>query len=413
MESEKMRGAPAALPAMLVMVFFRHRERAEQRIAGLSAAARIVSEACQAGARDFWIILDEDDARPSNATSDDIARACGHLSVRYLSRGQLAQALSEQGPRELLFLCGTHLVTKPALSSFLAAGTPSLTFRDTIVAARFSSLEEFQSLAEAAPGRSDAGAAEDGVVPLDPPAIATRTILRATGKRSDGPVSRWINRPISRRISAVLLRIEGVAPSHVTLFSMALSVTMFACFLAGGESGRIAGAILYQIVSVIDGVDGEIARASYRSSARGAALDTAADMATNVMFFLGLTISLAQGEGERYAVIGGYGCAAFLIGLGLIAWLVRRSGGPPSFNLLKVFYGAQFSASPARPIVAAFTAATSRDFFALACLLTIIAGMSKAILWIFASFATVWLVGIVAAAPAIVRTQNRASSGAN
>ena len=69
---------------------------------------------------------------------------------------------------------------------------------------------------------------------------------------------------------------------------------MFWGMLAGGKAGLILGAILFQAASVIDGVDGEMARATFRATDLGATLDSAVDMATNFLFVLGLTIHLGR-----------------------------------------------------------------------------------------------------------------------
>jgi CDP-L-myo-inositol myo-inositolphosphotransferase len=62
--------------------------------------------------------------------------------------------------------------------------------------------------------------------------------------------------------------------------------------------GLIAGGLLFMPL-VFDGVDGEIARATFRSSPAGAALDTGVDMATNLAFMLGVTINLGLSEGRE------------------------------------------------------------------------------------------------------------------
>ena len=85
-------------------------------------------------------------------------------------------------------------------------------------------------------------------------------IVRATGKPGDGLVSRWLNRPISQRITWFVLAIPGIRPIHVTVFNGLLAVPMLLLLLSGQGWGLILGAILYQAASVLDGVDGEMAR---------------------------------------------------------------------------------------------------------------------------------------------------------
>ena len=122
----------------------------------------------------------------------------------------------------------------------------------------------------------------------------------ATGKPGDGLVSRWLNRPISQRAHLAGARhLPGIRPIHVTVFNALLAVPMFLLLLFGGHAGLILGAILFQAASVLDGVDGEMARATFRTSAEGASLDSLIDMSINFLFVLGLTIHLAVRDQRR------------------------------------------------------------------------------------------------------------------
>src|SRR3954463_14276987 len=128
------------------------------------------------------------------------------------------------------------------------------------------------------------------------PAVAPPSsweIVRATGKAGDGLVSRWLTRPISQRITMVMLAIPVARPIHVTIFNALLALAMVPILLAGGEPGLIVGGLLFQTASILDGVDGEMARATFRTSAEGATLDSAVDIATNLLFVSALTVHLA------------------------------------------------------------------------------------------------------------------------
>ena len=113
-------------------------------------------------------------------------------------------------------------------------------------------------------------------------ALAPGMAIRATGKPGDGLVSRWLNRPISQRITWLVLAIPGVRPIHVTISNRPCSPCRCsgACS-SGGTPGLILGAILFQAASVLDGVDGEMARATFRAtSPDGATLDSLVDMSS-------------------------------------------------------------------------------------------------------------------------------------
>lgn len=220
------------------------------------------------------------------------------------------------------------------------------------------------------------------------PSLSAAAILRATGKAGDGPVSRWLNRPISRAISALLLTLPGVRPLHATIGTALIASAMFACLVGGGAAGLIAGGLLFHAASVFDGVDGEIARATFRSSQAGATLDGVVDVATNFGFILGVTLNLvAQSEPQALAA-GGLGLALFAIGLLALAGGSALSGASFNLDLLKQ----ELRRGWLGPWLVSFvTTVTSRDFFALLFALLILAGVPMAILYIFAGAATVWI----------------------
>ncbi len=232
----------------------------------------------------------------------------------------------------------------------------------------------------------EAGEGEAGA-----PLPSSWAVIRATGKASDGPVSRWLNRPLSRRLSLLALRLAGARPIHATIATALLALAMFAALVFGGGPGLILGGLLFHAASVVDGVDGEIARATFRASAAGATLDSAVDVATNIAFILGLTLSLALRDGPWIAWVGGWGLGLFLAGLLLLAWRGRRGRAAFQLNVLKERYKSRFGSGLAGRLIEAGTIVTSRDFFALLFALMILAGLERAVLYVFAAAASVWI----------------------
>ena len=224
---------------------------------------------------------------------------------------------------------------------------------------------------------------------------ATADILDASGKPGDGPVSRWLNRPVSRRISAILLRMPGIRPIHATAVTALVAAAMFGALLWGGAAGLLAGAILYQAASILDGVDGEIARATLRVSRSGAAIDTAVDAATNIMFVLGLTINLGLGGDRIAALLAAWGFILFLVGLAAIAWRTSRGQGPFNLDLVKHHYARRFPGRLVPWLIDMATIVSSRDFYALLFMLLILAGLPAAVLYIFSAAATVWILFVM------------------
>ena len=242
--------------------------------------------------------------------------------------------------------------------------------------------------------------------PLDlgQPDQALRRILAATAKPSDGIVSRWLNRPVSQRISALLLRhFPAIRPSHATGAVALVAAVMLACLLFGGAGGLVAGGILFHVASVLDGVDGEIARASYRGSQAGAELDTRVDMLTNIGYFVGVAVALTRLYGGRQAVVGGLAVLFALTGLALLAWLVRRSGNTGSFDVLKPYYRTRFPGGWQWWVTEMLVATTSRDFFAFAFGVVIVLGAGWAVSWLLMGFAATWLLAVLCAVPGVLR----------
>jgi choline kinase/phosphatidylglycerophosphate synthase len=133
-------------------------------------------------------------------------------------------------------------------------------------------------------------------VDVDTPADmrrAERLILASTARKPwDGPVARLLNRRLSWRLSLLLLR-AGASPNAATLFAFLLALLAAGMVAAGHEwsAALVVGGVLTQIASVVDGVDGEIARASLRASPAGAFLDSVLDRIADAALLAGLALA--------------------------------------------------------------------------------------------------------------------------
>jgi CDP-L-myo-inositol myo-inositolphosphotransferase len=126
-------------------------------------------------------------------------------------------------------------------------------------------------------------------------ARAARVALRRLlGKDADGPVSRWLNRPLSTRLSMALAPLRP-APDLVSLVAFALGLAG-AALLAAGQG--LAGALLVHASSVADGVDGEVARLQLRGGPRGALLDGVLDRVADAAV-LGRSWAVGAGRARR------------------------------------------------------------------------------------------------------------------
>ena len=215
---------------------------------------------------------------------------------------------------------------------------------------------------------------------------AGRHIIAATGKDGDGIVSRHINRPLSRAITRIALLHPAARPIHATLAAAVIGLAMFAALVWGGATGLLLGAVLFQLASIVDGVDGEMARATFRSSAAGALWDSVTDALTNIGFVCGVSYNL-YAAGDFYAATAGAAGAAILaLGTLLLARQARRKDGDFTFNGLKD----RLNERPSR-FRQWLIWLTMRDFYALAACVLVLLGAAAQLLWLFAVVAAAWL----------------------
>src|SRR4051812_13348821 len=111
--------------------------------------------------------------------------------------------------------------------------------------------------------------------------------LRGSGKSQDGLVSRYLNRPISRRVTRLFLRFP-TTPNGWTWSIFAIPLLALLILFQGTYWSFVCGLVLYQLFSVLDGCDGELARAKFLESERGRRLDAFCDVLSNILLVLGL-----------------------------------------------------------------------------------------------------------------------------
>lgn len=107
-------------------------------------------------------------------------------------------------------------------------------------------------------------------------------------KTNDGPVSRWLNRPVSIRCSIWLVN-YNITPNQISFFSFLLSLVAAVFFAIGDYQYLLGGGILAQFASIIDGSDGEVARLKYLSSKYGGWFDAVLDRYADAFLLFGLT----------------------------------------------------------------------------------------------------------------------------
>jgi len=123
-------------------------------------------------------------------------------------------------------------------------------------------------------------------------ADAARTedkLWQSCRKSADGLISRHINRYISLAISR---RIAGskISPNHISILTFTMGIAAALVAAIGGYWAFAIAGLLYQANSVIDGVDGELARTKYEFSLLGEWLDTLSDDFSDLFIYIGLGI---------------------------------------------------------------------------------------------------------------------------
>jgi 1L-myo-inositol 1-phosphate cytidylyltransferase / CDP-L-myo-inositol myo-inositolphosphotransferase len=122
-------------------------------------------------------------------------------------------------------------------------------------------------------------------------------------KPQDGFVSRFLNRPISRRITGFLLKFP-IHPNAWTISIFVLPLIAGTILARGDYASVVIGAAIFQVFSILDGCDGEIARAKNLESKFGERLDYFCDFTASLLYVLTLGLGLHRAsEGIVCAVL--------------------------------------------------------------------------------------------------------------
>ena len=152
-------------------------------------------------------------------------------------------------------------------------------------------------------------------------------------KSLDGPVSRYLNRPISRPI-AQALRGTPITPNQVSVAALAMAAGAL-WLLAVGRS--IEAALLIQGSSIIDGLDGDLARVKDMASRFGGVFDATLDRYADCVIAGGLAWYALEYEDEEWALLAGFAAAVgFLLVSYSRARLEREAGADVVADLLGV-----------------------------------------------------------------------------
>lgn len=221
-------------------------------------------------------------------------------------------------------------------------------------------------------------------------AHAEKMLFKSLTKKIDGPVSRHINRRFSKTITRLVMN-TNIVPNHMTAVGLVVGIAsaVVTAMATPASLWLIAlGGVLYQVSSMIDGCDGEIARLKFKHSARGEWFDTISDDVINLGYQLAMGFALYRITGQTVWLH--LGIASFVLGWFVAGSLYRKLIAEGKGTHLAVEWSLQQQTGWFARFCARLEFVAHRDFYALALMFLAIFGQLKVALVL--SFATVAIV---------------------
>ncbi len=102
----------------------------------------------------------------------------------------------------------------------------------------------------------------------------------------DGYISKYINRRLSEPMARLLAKTR-ITPNQMSWAAFGIAILSFASFVLGHN---IIAGLLVQLSSIVDGIDGSLARLKGMTSEFGGFLDSLLDRYADILIVLGLTL---------------------------------------------------------------------------------------------------------------------------
>ncbi|MEO0289830.1 MAG: CDP-alcohol phosphatidyltransferase family protein [candidate division WOR-3 bacterium] len=119
-------------------------------------------------------------------------------------------------------------------------------------------------------------------------------------KPKDGIVSKYINRYFSSLFTKIIIK-KNIHPNKITLIFLILF--SFFLILSGILRSIFLTGFFYQLASICDGIDGEIARKKNLQSEGGALLDTVSDYIVDSIAAFSLCYSLSKYNFNNFLIL--------------------------------------------------------------------------------------------------------------
>lgn len=242
---------------------------------------------------------------------------------------------------------GKELVDYDAIDTGAFLASPAL-FRALERAAEDPGTDGSPSLSDGVQRLADAGRArvtdvtgltwQDVDTPEDA-VVARQKLVAGLTKETDGPVSRYINRPLSTAISRQLVK-TPVTPNQISVGTLGVSLVAAGVAALGGYWPFLVAALLFQVASILDGSDGEVAKLTFQASVHGEWVDTICDNLSYLAFLVGALVGVYRtGVPDLYLELGVVGLVAAALSLANIQFYLLREKA--SGSALSVEYGYQ------------------------------------------------------------------------
>jgi phosphatidylglycerophosphate synthase len=222
---------------------------------------------------------------------------------------------------------------------------------------------------------------------------AEKLLLNTARKPTDGFIYKYLNRPISLRLTRWLLRImPGITPNQISLANLLPALISAFLMSMGGYGNALAGAVLFHISSVFDGCDGENARLTFRASGKGAWIDTICDVIAYFAFLVAIPTGLYRSTGSLlYPLLGLETVVSIILLYFLMTRYVKNAGSGGS--MIKIVKDIEHSGNNSKnrfslhKIVSKSAFIFRRDFFAFAFMILCLIGALPALMWLLACLA--------------------------
>lgn len=214
---------------------------------------------------------------------------------------------------------------------------------------------------------------------------AFEQLFEACRKPVDGIVARHINRHISLFMSKRLVG-TPVTPNIISGVTLLLGMLAGVSVARGGYGPILLGAFLWQWNSILDGVDGELARVRFEHSRLGQWLDTLSDDLSNIVFWAALGLAAADLPYGRWLSICGFVAAGSNLGMAAVYYVQMIAMG--SGDVYDIIGAPKRSdATGLRgAIETVLRYVSKKDFFVLFCLVLALFGVLPYVLPVLAVF---------------------------